>query len=85
MAWEHYKTVDPLKREPQIGRRLFCVHLLILHFKFQFSKSIKSSVNISCFPQFNLSFQKNSQKLPKNLHKIAERRLMKQTERFSVV
>ena len=27
---------------PQVGRGLFGVHLLILHFKFQFSKSIKS-------------------------------------------
>ena len=40
MSWKHYQTV-----EPQVGRRLFGVHLLILHFKFRFqcSKSIKSS------------------------------------------
>ena len=31
------------KREPQVGRGLFGVHLLIPHFKFQLSKSIKSS------------------------------------------
>ena len=43
MGWEHYRTVDPTKTEPQVGRGLFGVHLLILHFKFQFSKSIKSS------------------------------------------
>ena len=33
----------PNKREPQDGRGLFGVHLLILRFKFQFSKPIKSS------------------------------------------
>ena len=41
MGWEHYQTVDPLKGEPQVGRGLSDVRLLILHFKFQFSKSIK--------------------------------------------
>ena len=29
--------------EPQVGRGLFSIRLLILHIKFQFSKSIKSS------------------------------------------
>ena len=43
MGWKRYQTVEPPKREPQVGRRLFGVYLLILHFKFQFSKSIKSS------------------------------------------
>ena len=43
MSWEHYQTVDPLNKEPQVCRGLFGVRLLILHFKFQFSKSIKSS------------------------------------------
>ena len=43
MGWEHYQTVDPLEKERQVSRGLFGVHLLILHFKFQFSKSIKSS------------------------------------------
>ena len=43
MGWKHYETVDPHKREPQVGTGLFGVHLLIIHFKFQFSKSIKSS------------------------------------------
>ena len=43
MGWKHYQTVDPRKREPQVARRLFGIRLLILHFKFQFSKSIKSS------------------------------------------
>ena len=46
MGWKHYQTVDPLKKEPQVGRGLFGVRLLILHFKFQFSKSIKSSFHI---------------------------------------
>ena len=43
MGWKHYQTVDPRKREPQVARGLFGIRLLILHFKFQFSKSIKSS------------------------------------------
>ena len=40
MGWKHYQTVDPRKREPQVARGLFEIRLLILHFKFQFSKSI---------------------------------------------
>ena len=48
MGWKHYQTVDHPKWEPQVGRELFAIRLLILHFKFQFSKSI-----ISYFPQFN--------------------------------
>ena len=43
MGWKHYQTVDHPKREPQVGSGLFGIHLLILHFKFQFCKSIKSS------------------------------------------
>ena len=43
MGWEHYHTVDPLEKEPQVSRGMFGVRLLFLHFKFQFSKSIKSS------------------------------------------
>ena len=42
MGREHFQTVDLPKREPQFGRGLFGVHLLIPHFKFKFSKSIKS-------------------------------------------
>ena len=56
MDWKHYQTVDPLQKEPQVGRGLFGIRLLILHFKFQFSKSIKSST----FHIFlNLTFAKN--------------------------
>ena len=40
---KHYQTEDPLQKESQVGRGLFGLRLLILHFKFQFSKSIKSS------------------------------------------
>ena len=71
MLWKHYQTVDQPKKEPQVGRGLFGIRLLIPHFKFQFSKSIKSS-NISYFPQFNLSFEKkislsqNAQKFTQN-------------------
>ena len=74
MGWKHYQTVDHPKREPQVGSGLFGIRLLILHFKFQFTKSIKSSA-FSYFPQFNLSFEKkislskHARKTPKNLHK----------------
>ena len=44
MGWKHYQTVDHPKWEPQVGRGLFGIRLLILHFKFQFSKSIKSLI-----------------------------------------
>ena len=43
MGWKHYQTVDPLQKEPQVGRGLFGIRLLILHFKFQLSISITSS------------------------------------------
>ena len=68
MGWKHYQTVDSRKREPQVARGLFGIRLLILHFKFQFSKSIKSSYS----PQFNLSFGKKYlfPKMPKNHPKI---------------
>ena len=43
MGWKHYQTVDHPKREPQVGSGLFGIRLLMLHFKFQFTKSIKSA------------------------------------------
>ena len=70
MGWKHYQIVEPPKREPQIGRGLFGVHLLILHFKFHFSKSMKSST----FPIFlNLTYPLEKYlfpKMPKNHLKI---------------
>ena len=56
MGWEHYQTVDPLEKEPRVRRGLFGVRLLILHFKFQFSKSISQ----------------NAQKSPNTLQKTAK-------------
>ena len=53
MGWEHYQTVDPLEKEPQVCRGLFGVCLLILHFKFHFSKSIRSS---TFYIFFNLTY-----------------------------
>ena len=63
MGWKHYQTVDPCKREPQVARGLFGIRLLILHFKFQFSKSIKSStfhifLNLTYSLRKNISFPK---------------------------
>ena len=28
MDWKHYQTVDPLQKEPQVGRGLFGIRLL---------------------------------------------------------
>ena len=71
MGWKHYQTVDPRKRESQVARGLFGIRLLILHFKFQFSKSIKSST----FHIFlNLTYPLRKKylfpKMPKNHPKI---------------
>ena len=68
MAWEHYKTVDPLKREPQIGRGLF--PCLVSVFKLQFSKSIKFStfpifLNLTSPLRKNISFPKMLKNHPK--------------------
>ena len=59
MDWKHYQTVDPLQKEPQVGRGLFGIRLLILHF----SKSIKSStfhifLNLTYPLRKNISFPK---------------------------
>ena len=63
MSWKHYQTVDHPKREPQVDSGLFGIRLLILHFKFQFIKSIKSStfhisLNLTYPLRKNISFQK---------------------------
>ena len=63
MNWKHYQTVDTPKREPQVGRVRFGVHLLILHFKFQFSKSTQFStfhifLNLTYPLRKNTSFPK---------------------------
>ena len=82
MGWKHYQTVDHPKREPQVGSGLFGICLLILHFKFQFSKSIKSStfhisLNLTYPLRKKYKNMKNAQKSPKNLHKTAKQWLMK--------
>ena len=66
MGWKHYQTVNHPKREPQVGSGLFGVRLLILHFKFQFSKSIKSS---TFYIFLNLIYplkKKSLSQMPKN-------------------
>ena len=74
MGWKHYQTVDHPKREPQVGSGLFGIRLLISHFKFQFSKSVKSStfhvfLNLTYRLRNKISLSKSAQKSPKNLHK----------------
>ena len=70
MGWEHYQTVDPLEKEPQ---GLFGVRLLILHFKFQFSKSMKSST-FHIFLNLTYPFRKNISftKCPKFIQKFTQ-------------
>ena len=77
MRWKHYQTVDHPKWEPQVGRRLLGIRLLIPHFNIQFSKSIKSSTfHISFDLNYPLRkknlFSQNAQKSPKNLHKTTK-------------
>ena len=83
MRWKHNHTVDPppppKKIEPQVGRGLFGVHLLILHFKFQFSESIKSLtfhifLNLTSPLRKSISFPKcpeNTQKFTKSRQRVA--------------
>ena len=72
MGWKHFQTVNPRKREPQVGERLFGFRLLIPILSFQ----IHRTFNISYFPQFNLSFEKKYifPKMPKNHLKITQNR-----------
>ena len=76
MGWKHYQTVDHPKREPQVGSGLFGIRLLnlILDFKFQFSKSIKSS-KFHIFLNLTYPLRKKYlfPKLPKNHPKIYKR------------
>ena len=75
MGWKHYQTVDPHKREPQVARGLFGIRLLILHFKFQFSKSIKSST-FHIFLNLTYPLRKNIcfPKCPKITQKFTQNR-----------
>ena len=73
MGWKRYQTVDHPKREPQVGSGLFGIRLLILHFKFHFSKSMKSST-LHIFHNLTYPLRKKYlfPKVPKNLHKTAK-------------
>ena len=73
MGWKHYQTIDPRKREPQVTRGLFGIRLLILHFKFQFSKSIKSST-LHIFLNLTYPLRKNISlpKCPKITQKFTQ-------------
>ena len=76
MGWKHYQTADYPKREPQVGSGLFGIRLLILHFKFQFTKSIKSSTfHIPLILIYPLRKHISFQKCPKNTQKFTQNRL----------
>ena len=79
MGWKYYQTVGHPKWELQVGRGLFGICLLILHFKFQFSKSIKSTSHIFLNPILweKIYLSQNAQKSPKNVHKTATQWLMR--------
>ena len=71
MGWNHYQTVDHPKRETQVSSGLFGVRLLILHFKVQFTKSVKSSTfHISPNLIYLLGKKYLFPKMPKNYPKI---------------
>ena len=70
MGWKHCQTVDHPKREPQVGSGLFGIRLLILHFKFQFSKSIKSTFHIFLNLTYPLRKKYLFPKMPKNQSKV---------------
>ena len=75
MLWKHFQTVDHLKSEPQVGRGLFGIRLLIPLVKFQFSKSIKSStfqifLNLIYPLRKKISISQNAQKSPKIYPKL---------------
>ena len=75
MGWEHYQTGDPFEKEPQVCRGLFGVRLLILHLKFQFSKSIKSSTfHIFLNLTYPLKKKFSFTKCPKITQKFTENR-----------
>ena len=77
MGWKYYQTIDPRTTQPQVARGMFAIPLLILHFKFQFSKSVKSST-FHIFLNLTYALRKNLfPKMPKNLHKTAQQLLMK--------
>ena len=76
MGWKHYQTVDHPEREPQVGSGLIGICLLILHFKFQFTKSIKSSTfHISLNLTYPLRKKVSFQKCPKITQKFTQNRL----------
>ena len=90
MGWKHYQTVDPSKRKHKVGRGLFRVHLLILYFKFQFSKSSKPStihifLNLAYPFRRKICLSQNAQKSPKNLHKTAKHWSMKYAEDLALL
>ena len=76
MRWKHYQAVDHPKWEPQVGRRVFGIRLLIPHFKFQFSKSIIKSSTFPIFLNLTYPLRKNISfpKCPKITPKFTQNR-----------
>ena len=73
MGWKHYQTVDHPKRKPQVGSGP--VWYPCNNSSFQISIfQIHQIVNISYFPQFNLSFEKKISfpKCPKITEKFTQ-------------
>ena len=79
MDWKHYQTVGPPKERHRLVGDCFGVRVSILHFNFQFSKSIKFStfhlfLNLT-YPLREISIFQNAKKSHKNSHKTAKQRL----------
>ena len=76
MGWKHFQTVEPpppplSKESPKLVGGLFGIRLLILHIKFQFSKSIKSSTSHIFL---NLTYSFSFPTFPKIVQKFTQNR-----------
>ena len=73
------RQLTPAKESPRLlARGLFCIRVLILHLKFQFSKSIKSStfhifLNLTYPLRKNISFPKFTQKFTENRQTVVSK------------
>ena len=71
MGWKYYRTIDPRKREPQVGRGTVWYPSSNSSIQISIFR-IHQIFNISYFPQFKLSFDKKYlfTKIPQNHPKI---------------
>ena len=88
-VWNTFRQLTPSKESPRlVGDCL--VSVLILYFKFQFSKSSKPStihifLNLAYPFRRKICLSQNAQKSPKNLHKTAKHWSMKYAEDLALL